>query len=193
MKYSKILIILSLFTFPSVNYAAFILEGDSERYDFSPLDFTENPDPIFSYNNVQFGFSFSNSLFAGGFGNPVTYNGNLEVGESLKVEFFENQGDSIPFETHILNGTNPEASGYIYSWGDFLNIGGVFMPWLDFEGSIKFTSLSGEVELITPGIIVSQNGFESNANLSVSAVPLPPSLLLFLSSLVPLFLFRRKK
>ena len=192
MKYSKILIILSLFTFPSVNFAAFLLEGDSEMYNFSPIDFTENLNPIFSYDNVQFGFSFANSLFAGGFGNPV-YNGHLEVGESLKVEFFENQGDITPFEMHVLNGQNPETSAYSFSWGDFLNTGGVFMPWLDFEGSIKFTSLSGEVELNTPGIIITQNGLESNANLSVSAVPLPSALLLFLSSLAPFFLFKRKK
>ncbi len=190
MKNIKTLIFALLLSNATFSHAAFILEGEQEIYNFTPSDFSQTTTT--NNNSADFGFSFANSLSVGGLDNPYSYNGQLELGESIRLDFYENQGDINPFESYTLIGNDSNSIGYSYLWSDFLNNGSAFIPWLDREGSIAFTVLAGEVELNTPSINIYENGTLYSTNLSVAAVPLPPSLSLFAASLFSLLFFRNK-
>ncbi len=191
MKNIKLLIFTLLLFNTTISYAAFILEGEQEVYNFTPSDFSQTSTT--NSTGVNFSFSFANSFVIGGLSNPFIYNGHLELGEIITLDFYENQGDATPFNSYTLEGQAPEANAYIYVWSDFLGNGTTFIPWLDLEGSVVVTSLIGEVELSSPNILIYDNEVQYSTNLSVVTVPLPSSLLLILSSLLPLLLFRRNK
>lgn len=191
MKYFNTLFFVLLLTISPFSQAAFILEGEQEAYNFSASDF--NQSTTTNNNGVHFGLSFVNSLFmGGGQSNPFTYNGNLELGESLTIDFYENQGDVNPFQTSTLIGQDSRLLGYTHIWADILIGGNTLFPWRDHEGSVVFTVLSGEIELKNPYLNIYDNGTLYSTNSPVAAVPLPPSLLLFTWSLLSLFLFQRK-
>ena len=190
MKYLNTLIFTLLIVNSPSGYSAFILTGEQEIYNFNSSDF--NQTSTINNNGANFGFSFANSFDLGGLEDTHLYNGHLELGETLRVDFYENQGDLTPIETHTLLGQDPEIDGYAFVWSDILNNGSTFIPWLDHEGSIVFTSIAGEIELNAPVLTFHDAGTQFSTNLSITAVPLPPSLPLFVTSIISLLLFQRK-
>ncbi|RDH82935.1 MAG: hypothetical protein DIZ80_11765 [endosymbiont of Galathealinum brachiosum] len=190
MNLIKTLTITFIIFFSSSTYAAFILEGGYEIHNFSPTTFNESITT--DEDRVQIQFTFANSFDLGGLEDSHLYNGHLELNESIQIDFYENHGDINPFATHVIDGQDPETHAYIFLWQDFLGSGDAFIPWLDLEGSIIISSISGEVEILQPSLLIINNDNEYTGNASVSPVPLPPSFQLLFMSLVPLFLFRKK-
>ena len=175
--------------------AAFILEGEQEVYNFdaSMFDINSTPFPS-SHNSAGFSFTFANTLASGTIDNPYFYNGQLESGESIRIDFYENQGDALPFESYFMGEDSVGVNAYIRSWDDFFNDGSYFVPWTDMEGSIIFSVLSGEVEIYPPLVSISLEGNDYIiTNLPVAAVPIPASLWLFGSGLIGLVGFVRRK
>jgi len=106
---------LQLLTFSS--YGAFIVTGEQAVFNFQSADFTKNITE--TSNGASFTFSFANSFSTGGIEDPFFYNGHLELGESIQIDYYNNIGDTTPFETSILVGEDPEISGYGKIWFDF--------------------------------------------------------------------------
>lgn len=192
MKFLNVTVAIFIYLYSSSNYAAFILEGEYEIYNFSSSDFSESM--TVDDNRVQIQLTFANSFDVGGLEDPHFYNGHLELGETMRVDFYENQGDILPFATHVLDGQTPESYAHIFGWHNFLGAGDAFQPWLDLEGSIVITSITGEIEMLQPSLIIIEDGIEYSGNASISSVPLPATTWLFGSGLIGLVgLARRKK
>lgn len=190
MKHLNTFIAITALLYSSSNHAAFILEGEHEIYNFNSSSFAQ--DLTSGSNRAQLQLTFANSFETGGLDNPYLYNGHLEPGESMRVDLYENQNDTDPFATHIIDGQDPESYAQIFFWQDFSGTGTELIPWLDREGSIIITSITGEFELLQPSITIINDGYEYTGEASISSVPLPPSFLLLLSSVLTLGLFRKK-
>jgi hypothetical protein len=195
MKLGKIALTSIALLLPAPTNAAFILEGAQEVYNFDASMFDAGSYPS-SSNSAGFSFTFANSFATGNLDDPFFYNGHLESGESLRIDFYENIGDSIPFESYLMAEDSAGSSGYIRLWTDWnwVDGGSYFVPWTDLEGSVVFTVLSGEVELFMPSVSITVDGNSYVSNLSVAAVPVPVAVCLFGSGLIGLIgVARRKK
>jgi hypothetical protein len=186
--------LLLLQFFSSSSYASledFILTGEQVVFEFDASVF-ELASTTAS-DGASFNFSFANSYAIGGLDDPFLYEGHLELGESVKFDFYEDQADENPFLTWELEGQEPGVSGYSYVWFDILGDGSAFIPWQDQEGSIVMTVLAGEVELLGPhvGLYLYEGGTEYSAQLT-AAVPIPAAVWLFGSALAGLGWMRRK-
>ena len=174
---------LQLMSFPG--HAAFIYQGEQAIFNFNATDFSASASD--SSNSAGLTFSYTNHTVIGGLGEPfVLYSSYLEADESLRIEYYNNQGDSSPFDSTIIYGEDPSVAGHGQIWLDPFNDGSSFVPWTDLEGSVVLTVLAGEIEIHSPGLGITLDGIQYSTELHTTPVPLPPALLLLLSSLLPL-------
>ena len=190
MKFWKSISVTISLVISTTTNAAFIVEGGQEVYNFDSSMFDVGNYPS-SSDSAGFSVTFANSYATGTLDNPFFYNGHLESGELLQIDFYENIGDATPFESFLMS----ESGGYIRSWTDWnwVDGGDYFVPWTDLEGSVVFIMLSGEAELFMPSLSITVDGNEYLTNLSVAAVPVPAAVWLFGSGLISLVGFARSK
>ena len=189
MKFLKALIIvMSLQWISFTADAAYIFEGEQITYDFDSSYLLENQTPS-STGSANFSLMFANT-YATDIEGTYFYSGNLSVGDSLQIDLYDNKNDEQPFESYILDDHLTPSNGLILTW---TSLGNNFSPWTDLEGSIAITVLTGEIEIANADLNIFLNSGEYSPELTVTAVPLPPSLPLLLSSLFGFILFTRRK
>lgn len=169
-------------------YASIITQGESQSYLFNPFNFSQHT-TIYN-NSAQVSIMFENSFYLGGLYDPYYYTGLLESGEIMRIDFYEDAGDSNPFGSHIIEGS--DSNSYSFIWTDIPGTGTEHIPWLDLEGYISISSVIGEFEIRSPLITLHSNGYVYSGNAELASVPLPPSLMLFTSSLLFLGTFTIK-
>jgi len=188
MKFLKALIIVMSIQLVSFTAdAAYIFEGEQITYDFDSSYLLENLTPS-STGSANFSLMFANT-FSTDIEGTYLYSGNLSVGDSLQIDFYDNKNDEQPFESHIFADHVTSSNGLIFAW---TSLGNNFSPWTDLEGSMTITVLTGEIEIGSTDLNLFLNSGEYSPELTVTAVPIPPSLPLLLSSLFGFILFARR-
>jgi hypothetical protein len=135
----------------SLNLAAqgvHLSAGDTLSLEFNGVlgcNFTEGSAPTFA-----------------GVGNDI-----LGLGESLRLEMFENSLIDSPFATQLYSPIAPATFVQIYGPS----------AWLDYQGVIRVTMLSGSVDVNYAHFVVSPN-VNTFCNADVFAVPEPSAGLL---------------
>lgn len=188
------ILLSTLLYLPLVSHAAFITSGEQIDFTFNPADFTASTAIASDSSNLN--LTYSNHLAIGGLDDPYYYDSKLEPGESIQIDLYDNAGDANPFSSQIFHGEDPSVSGHIFSWQDFLN-NGSFIPWLDREGAISITVLSGEVEFSYLSLNIDHAGTHyslSTDPVTASAeVPLPAGAYLMFSGLLTLLGMARRR
>ena len=163
-------LISTLLYLPNATSSTILSEGEIRNIHFDNVQLIDNsPFDEFGYLELFFDAPHNN-------------------GDSIKLGFFGNQGDIIPFHSRTIvydsESFDPEGSFSRFSLLSPVN-------WQDLEGFIEIEMLVGDATINSAKINVVTNYNLYSGTFQVTPIPLPGALWLFISG-ISLFIFTQK-
>lgn len=135
----------------------------------------------FSFSNVPF---YELAPYQNQGGATINFKGDLlDLGDIVRLEFFENSTSDVAFFTNDFNRPTD-------SFGSTVTVP---FPWQDLQGAIRITVLAGSINLDSISTQVIRHGSRYFETTYVSAVPEPSAIYLLVFGIIGMVLFLRKR